>query len=332
MKFNIKAFLSNSFFALAVYFMLFLTIMNEGIFSYKAGIYMNILIYIIFAVSLSVTVGLLGQLNLGHAGFIAIGAYTSAVLSRAMLKISFNDNIKFTIIILITGIVTGIFGIGLSKITQRFKGDYLAIITLAFGEIIKYIIQNIEFLGGAAGFKSIPTYTNFTISYIFAVFTIVVVMLLGVSKFGRAMISIRENEIAAENIGLDINSIKSYGFFVSAFLAGIGGALFAHNLGIISPDKFSFIFSIEVLVMVVFGGIGSITGAVFSASFITIINEVLRQISEYRMLIYALLLIFIMLFRPKGLLGTKEIGIVTVINKVKEIFKNGIIKNEEYGD
>ncbi|WP_156286077.1 branched-chain amino acid ABC transporter permease [Oceanivirga salmonicida] len=332
MKFNFREFFKNSFFALLIYSGLFLTIMNEGIFSYKAGIYINILIYVIFAVSLSVTVGLLGQLNLGHAGFIAVGAYTSAVLSRELIKLNINENIKFTFIIIIAGIVSGLVGILLSKIAQRFRGDYLAIITLAFGEIIKYVIQNIAFLGGASGFKSIPNYTNFTITYVFAVITIVVVILIGISKFGRDMVSIRENEIAAENVGININKMKTYGFFVSAFFAGVGGALFAHNLGIISPEKFSFIFSIEILVMVVFGGIGSITGAVFSASFITVINEVLRQVSEYRMLIYAVILIMIMLFRPKGLLGTKEIGIGTIMNKVKEIIKNGIVKNEEFGD
>lgn len=332
MKFNYKDFFSNSTFVLVIYLLLFLTIMNEGIFSYKAGVYINVLIYVIFAVSLSVTVGLLGLLNLGHAGFIAVGAYTGASISKLLININIEQNIKFTFILLVSGIVAGIVGLLLAMLTQKFSGDYLAIITLAFGEIIKYVIQNIPFLGGAAGFKGIPNYTNFTIIYIMAVITIAVIMLIGYSKFGRTMISIRENEIASENVGVNINKMKRYGFFVSAFFAGIGGSLFAHNLGIISPDKFSFIFSIEILVMVVFGGMGSLTGSVLAAVFITVANEFLRGIGEYRALIYSIALVIIILYRPTGLLGTKEIGIINIVDKIKELIKNGITKNKKYGN
>lgn len=327
MKFNIKCLLSNTFFLSLLYLILYLSIMNDGFFSYKEGIYINILIYILFAVSLNVTVGLMGQLNLGHAGFIAVGSYTSATITRALLNINVNDNIKFIVAIVISGIVSGIFGLIVSAMTLRLKGDYLAIITLAFGEIIKYIVQNIEFLGGASGFKSIPIYTNFTNTYIICSISVVVIILLMTSKYGRAVLSIRENEIAAENIGIDLNKVKLYGFFISAFFAGVGGSLFSHNLGLISPDKFSFIFSIEILVIVVFGGIGSITGAIVSATFITLINEFLRQASEYRTLIYALVLIMIMIFRPSGLLGTKEITINNILRKLKGIFKNETIRN-----
>lgn len=331
MKLNYKKMLINLVILLALYFVLHLSIRNDGLFSYKEGLYINILIYMLFSVSLCISVGIMGQLNLGHAGFIAVGAYTSAVITRAMPNLGINNNIKFIIAIIISAILSGIVGLLISYITLRFKGDYLAIITLAFGEIIKYIIQNIEFLGGAMGFKSIPLYTNFTNAYIIVVLSLAVFFMLAFSKFGRLMTSVRENEIAAENIGVNTNKIKMYGFFLSAFFAGIGGALFAHNLGMISPDKFSFVFSVEILVMVVFGGLGSITGSILSAGVITVINELLRQAIEYRGLIYAMILIIVMLYRPQGLLGTKEYGLDYFLNKIKGI-KNEIITNRKNGN
>lgn len=310
-----------------LYLILYLSKINEGIFSYKAGVYISILIAILFAVSLNVTVGVMGQLNLGFAGFISIGAYTGAVITRSLAKINFNDNIKLVIAILVAGFVSGIFGIIVSIISLRLRGDYLAIITLAFGEIIQYIIQNIDYLGGAAGFKNIPIYTNFTNTYIIVAISLVIIIQLMTSKYGRAVLSVREDEIASENLGININKVKVYGFFVSSFFAGVGGVLFAHNLGILTPDKFSFVYSIDILVMVVFGGIGSITGSILSASFITLINEVLRSLSEYRVLIYSLVLIMIMIFKPSGLLGTNELSFKSIRRKLKNV-----IRNKKYGD
>lgn len=195
-----------------LYLILYLSKINEGIFSYKAGVYISILIAILFAVSLNVTVGVMGQLNLGFAGFISIGAYTGAVITRSLAKINFNDNIKLVIAILVAGLVSGIFGILVSIISLRLRGDYLAIITLAFGEIIQYIIQNIDYLGGAAGFKNIPIYTNFTNTYIIVAISLVIIIQLMTSKYGRAVLSVREDEIASENLGININKVKVYGF------------------------------------------------------------------------------------------------------------------------
>ena len=307
MKLKIKDSFIVGVLLIAIYAFLYLTIMNEGVFSYKAGIYINILIAILFAVSLNITVGLMGQLNLGFAGFISIGAYTGAVITRAMSNVNINDNIKLVIALIVAGIVAGIFGVIVSALTLRLKGDYLAIITLAFGEMVRYVIQNIDFLGGAAGFKNIPIITNFTNTYIVTIISLIIIIRLMTSGYGRLVLSIREDEIASENIGINTNMVKIYGFFISSFFAGVAGVLFAHNLGVLSPDKFSFVYSIEILVMVVFGGIGSITGSIVSASFITIINELLRQVSEYRVLIYSVVLIMIMIFRPEGLLGTSEL-------------------------
>lgn len=320
MKLKIKDSFIVGVLLIAIYAFLYLTIMNEGVFSYKAGIYINILIAILFAVSLNITVGLMGQLNLGFAGFISIGAYTGAVITRAMSNVNINDNIKLVIALIVAGIVAGIFGVIVSALTLRLKGDYLAIITLAFGEMVRYVIQNIDFLGGAAGFKNIPIITNFTNTYIVTIISLVIIIRLMTSGYGRLVLSIREDEIASENIGINTNMVKIYGFFISSFFAGVAGVLFAHNLGVLSPDKFSFVYSIEILVMVVFGGIGSITGSIVSASFITIINELLRQVSEYRVLIYSVVLIMIMIFRPEGLLGTSELTLKKIKEKIRKCY------------
>ncbi|WP_392445043.1 branched-chain amino acid ABC transporter permease [Sneathia vaginalis] len=320
MKLKIKDSFIIGVLLIAIYAFLYLTIMNEGVFSYKAGIYINILIAILFAVSLNITVGLMGQLNLGFAGFISIGAYTGAVITRAMSNVNINDNIKLVIALIVAGIVAGIFGVIVSALTLRLKGDYLAIITLAFGEMVRYIIQNIDFLGGATGFKNIPIITNFTNTYIVTIISLIIIIRLMTSGYGRLVLSIREDEIASENIGINTNMVKIYGFFISSFFAGVAGVLFAHNLGVLSPDKFSFVYSIEILVMVVFGGIGSITGSIVSASFITIINELLRQVSEYRVLIYSVVLIMIMIFRPEGLLGTSELTLKKIKEKIRKCY------------
>lgn len=312
---NLIVFLS----LIIIYLFLYLTIKDEGIFSYKASIYISILIAILYAVSLNITVGLMGQLNLGFAGFISIGAYTGAVITRSMSNIQINDNIKLIIALILSGLVAGIFGIIVSAITLRLKGDYLAIITLAFGEMVRYVIQNINFLGGAAGFKNIPIYTNFTNTYIIVVISTIIIVRLMLSKYGRAILSIREDEIASENLGIDTNKAKIYGFFLSSFFAGVAGVLYSHNIGLISPDKFSFVYSIEILVMVVFGGIGSISGSIVAALSITLINEFLRQISEYRVLIYSLVLIMIMIFKPEGLVGTKEITLKSLRRMIKNV-------------
>lgn len=237
-----------------------------------------------------------------------------------MSNVNINDNIKLVIALIVAGIVAGIFGVIVSALTLRLKGDYLAIITLAFGEMVRYVIQNIDFLGGAAGFKNIPIITNFTNTYIVTIISLIIIIRLMTSGYGRLVLSIREDEIASENIGINTNMVKIYGFFISSFFAGVAGVLFAHNLGVLSPDKFSFVYSIEILVMVVFGGIGSITGSIVSASFITIINELLRQVSEYRVLIYSVVLIMIMIFRPEGLLGTSELTLKKIKEKIRKCY------------
>ena len=323
-KLNIRNYSLTFIFLIALYFVLYFSFDSSDPFNYTGGIYISVLISIIFSVSLNIAVGLMGQLSLGHAGFIAIGGYTGAIVSKALSTYSLPSVLQLLIATAAGGILAGIFGFLVGGSTLRLRGDYLAIITLAFGEIIKYVIQNMDFLGGATGLKSINTFSNV---YFITVISVVIMTMIMTSRKGRQVLSIRENEIAAENIGININKVKLYGFTLSAFFAGVGGSLFAHNIGTLTPDKFGFIFSIEILVMVVFGGLGSITGAVLSAILLTLLNEQLRQVSQYRYLVYAIILIVLMIFRPDGVFGKKELTIPRFINKYKKIRNNLSKKN-----
>lgn len=312
-----------------IYVILNLTMINDGIFSYKQSIYITVMIYIIFSLSLNIVVGVMGELNLGHAAFISIGAYTGSSISKILISNNINTNLILIITCIIGGIIAGLFSIIVSYVSTRLRGDYLAIITLAFGEIIKYVIQNISFLGGAAGLKNIPSILNFTNVYIISILCIVIMIMILISRFGRFMLTIRENEIAAENIGVNVSKIKIIAFYISAFFAGVGGVIYAHYLGVIKPDQFNFVFSIEILVIVVFGGLGSITGAISSAVFITLVNESLRRFSEYRILIYALILILLMIYSPNGLLGTREFTFNNMFKSFKKFRKVSFKKKDE---
>ena len=330
-KFKAKNYILTFVSIIALYIVLSLTFDPTDFFSYTSGIYVNILIYILFAVSLNVTVGLMGQLNLGQAGFIAIGGYSAAYISKILVNYNLPPAIQLVLVSLFGGVVAALFGFFVGASTLRLRGDYLAIITLAFGEIVKYIVQNLDFLGGATGLNNIPRIIDFSNSYFIVVISIVIIAMAMTSRKGKEILSIRENEIAAENIGMGLNRIKLYGFAFSAFFAGVGGSLFAHNVGILKPDKFGFLFSIEILVMVVLGGLGSITGAILSAILLTSLNEVLRDVSQFRYLIYAIILIALMIFRPTGIFGTKEFtfaGTKRRLNRIRN-YKNNKAENNK---
>ena len=305
-KFKLKNYVVTVISIILLYVVLNLTIDPTDIFSYTRGIYITILIFVLFSVSLNVSVGIMGQLNLGQAGFIAIGGYSAAYISKILVNYHLPVTLHLIITSIFGGIIAAIFGFLVGASTLRLRGDYLAIITLAFGEIVKYIIQNLDFLGGAIGLdvnpKGILTFSNV---YFIVVISIIIVVMAMTSRKGKEVMSIREDEIAAENIGIRLNRVKLYGFAFSAFFAGVGGSLFAYNVGILTPDKFGFLFSIEILVMVVLGGLGSITGAIIAAVILTMLSEFLRDFSQFRYLIYSIILIILMIFRPKGIFGTK---------------------------
>lgn len=322
-KDKIRSYIINTICVVALY-ILMTSLMNTGAINrYQQGIIMIIGINIILAVSLNLTTGFLGQLALGHAGFMGIGAYGAAIATMNMNIGS--DTAQLLISIVIGGIIAAIFGVLIGVPALRLEGDYLAIITLGFGEMIRVIVNNLEITGGAKGLNGIPPLTKFSHVYWVAVFTVIVIVTLIKSRHGRSIVSIRENEIAANAVGVPTAFYKVFGFVLSAFFAGIAGGLYAHYMTILAPAKFGFMYSIEILVIVVLGGMGSITGSIVAAIILTLLPEALRGLSEYRLLIYAVLLIVMMLFRPSGLFGTKELYIGNLFNRNKKSVKS----NEE---
>ena len=258
-----------------------------------------ICINIILAVSLNLTVGFLGELTLGHAGFMSVGAYAGCLFSIAMKDI-LPMAARFPLAMLVGGLVAALFGVLIGIPVLRLHGDYLAIVTLAFGEIIRSVIINLEFTGGAAGLKGTPQDSTFVIAFAVVLITLLVIMNLVNSRHinsraGRAIMSIRDNRIAAEASGINVTYFRMLAFVIAAFFAGVAGVLYGHNLSILSASTFDYNKSIELLVIVVLGGMGSIRGSVISAIIITVLPEALRELADFRMLIYALVLIVMML-------------------------------------
>ena len=285
----------------AVVFTVVTVLINAGLLGsyYQITLY-NICINIILAVSLNLIIGICGQFSLGHAGFMCIGAYSAAIMVKSMPNMG-----GFAIGIVIGLIISAIAALIVSIPTLRLRGDYLAIATLGFSEIIRIVVLNMEITNGAAGITGIPQLTSWPLLFIVMVLSIMIVTNFGRSRQGRACISIREDEIASEAMGVNTTKYKTLAFVIGAMLASVAGALYACNFFVIQPDLFNFNKSIDILVMVVFGGMGSITGSLIAAIFIGILNTVLQSFSSIRMIIYGLALVGIMIFRPGGLLGTK---------------------------
>jgi branched-chain amino acid transport system permease protein len=263
-------------------------------------------IAIILAVSLNLVNGLTGQFSIGHAGFMAVGGYVSAVL---LMRGPQEDpyRVFFVLTILAGAMAAALAGYIVGKPSLRLRGDYLAIVTLGFGEIIRVIIENTPFFGGAIGLSPIPHRADFAWIWAVAIGTILVAKRLRDSTHGRAFLSVREDEVAAEAMGIDTTGYKVRAFVISAFFAGVAGALSGAFEGNLAPQSFTFVRSFEVVAMVVLGGMGSITGATIAAAVLTILPEYLRAVASLRMVIYSIALIALMLLRPRGLLGTREL-------------------------
>ena len=298
----------------AVVFTVVTVLINAGLLGsyYQITLY-NICINIILAVSLNLIIGICGQFSLGHAGFMCIGAYIAAIMVKSMPNMG-----GFAIGIVIGLIISAIAALIVSIPTLRLRGDYLAIATLGFSEIIRIVVLNMEITNGAAGITGIPQLTSWPLLFIVMVLSIMIVTNFGRSRQGRACISIREDEIASEAMGVNTTKYKTLAFVIGAMLASVAGALYACNFFVIQPDLFNFNKSIDILVMVVFGGMGSITGSLIAAVFIGILNTVLQSFSSIRMIIYGLALVGIMIFRPGGLLGTKEFTFSALFKRRKK--------------
>lgn len=323
---------------LVVLFGLLLWASETGLISrYLRGIIMTIFINVILVTSLNLTTGFLGQIALGHAGFMSIGAYTAGLFVKylqdtenglGMTLIEKGNpttmgTAMFFVSLLLAGCVAAVFGLLVGIPALRLKGDYLAIITLGFGEIIRSIIENLEFTGGAQGLSKIPKLAQLDTTYIVMVLCVVVIFMFVRSRFGRSVIAVREDDIASEACGINNTYYKVLAFTVAAFFAGIAGGIYAQYMSVLGASTFGFMKSIDILVMVVLGGLGSITGSIISAVGLTSLPEILRNVqigpfnfSDYRMLIYSVVLILVMIFKPSGLLGTYEFSLTKSVGKL----------------
>lgn len=282
-----------------------------------------VMVNAILAMSLNLVNGVSGQFSLGHAGFMAVGAYTSAYLAQHWVPLPeglafFN----FMIYATLGGLLAAVFGFLVGQPSLRLKGDYLAIVTLGFGEIIRVALLNLDFLGGARGIHSIPPLPmgwdlpRFVSEYSFGGFWCLICFFvlwrITRSSHGRGFLSVREDEVAAEAMGINTTQMKVRAFIISSFFAGVAGAMSAHYVRYINPGTFDFSKSVAAVIMVVLGGMGSYSGSIIAAVFITVLPELLRGLQEYtgvdlRMVIYSLALILVMILRPKGLFGDREL-------------------------
>jgi branched-chain amino acid transport system permease protein len=281
---------------------------------YYLGIVIDIAINIILAVSLNLINGHTGQFSLGHAGFMAVGGYTAASITLAVSKhiSSFAAApALFLVALLAGGLMAAVVGLAVGVPSLRLRGDYLAIVTLGFGEIIRVIFQNMESVGAASGLKGIPGYTNLFWAWGLAAVTVFVVASLVNSTYGRGFIAVHDDEVAASAMGINPTRYKVTAFVIGAFFAGVAGGLYAHHKQFLSPTGFDFLKSIDIVVMVILGGMGRTAGVILAAIVLTILPEFLRAFADYRMIIYSLLIIGLMMARPQGLFtfGRKTVAV-----------------------
>ncbi|HEX1828278.1 TPA: branched-chain amino acid ABC transporter permease [Streptococcus pneumoniae] len=275
-------------------------------------------INIILAVGLNLIVGFSGQFSLGHAGFMAIGAYAAAIIGSKSPTYG-----AFFGAMLVGALLSGAVALLVGIPTLRLKGDYLAVATLGVSEIIRiFIINGGSLTNGAAGILGIPNFTTWQMVYFFVVITTIATLNFLRSPIGRSTLSVREDEIAAESVGVNTTKIKIIAFVFAAITASIAGSLQAGFIGSVVPKDYTFINSINVLIIVVFGGLGSITGAIVSAIVLGILNMLLQDVASVRMIIYALALVLVMIFRPGGLLGTWELSLSRFFKKSKKEEQN----------
>ena len=330
-----------------VYVIVQILVTTGSISSLMKGLLVPLCVYVIAAISLNLVVGISGELSLRHAGFMCVGAYSSAFFS-VYVGDGMPEFVRFLLAILIGAAVAALFGILIGIPVLKLRGDYLAIVTLAFGEIIKNLM-NVMYIGkdskglhfsvtdtaglnmeadgqvivkGALGITGTPKNSNFTIGVVLILLALFIILNLINSRSGRAIMAIRDNRIAAESIGINITKYKLMAFAISAALAGVAGVLYAHNLSTLTVKKFDYNTSILILVFVVLGGIGNIRGSMIAAVLLTVLPEVLRGLSDYRMLIYAVVLIAMMLFNWAP-------AAITWREKVKAKFKKKNVKEAE---
>ena len=306
-----------------------------------AGQLVPITAYIVMAISLNLVVGIAGDLSLGHAGFMSVGAYTGIVTAVALESAVPSDPVRLIISIVVGAVAAAIMGFLIGIPVLRLSGDYLAIVTLAFGEIIKSIVTNVylgvdenglqfsflsnkneladggvELIRGPMGVMNTQRISTFIAGFVLVLVALVVIFNLVNSRTGRAVMAARDNRIAAESVGISVTKYKMIAFVVSAALAGAAGTLYGCSQTTFAATKFDFNTSILILVFVVLGGLGNMWGSVIAAAALTILPEALRAVSDYRMVVYAVVLILVMIFRPEGLLGDYDFSMSRVIERI----------------
>lgn len=309
-----------NFIGLIVLFGVLYAAFETGIFgsrtNYFKGIATTACYTIIVVTSLNLLVGVMGEFSLGHAGFMSVGAYASAVLTNAIADKGIPDFPLFLLAILTGGIAAAIMGVLVGIPTLKLRGDYLAIVTVAFAEIIRVAFTNFEITGGGRTMSGIKKLSNFYWVFWVMVVCVAVMYMFVRSRFGRTVKAIREDYIAAAASGVNVTFYKVLTFTISAFFAGVGGAIYAHYMTAMIPTSFNFMYSAEFLTEVIIGGTGSLTGSVIGAAFLSALPEAMRAFARYRMLGYSIVLVLVMIFKPGGIFGTWEFSLSRVLGKL----------------
>lgn len=309
-----------NFIGLLILFAALYMLFETGIFGtrtdYFKGIATTACYTIIMVTSLNLLVGIMGEFSLGHAGFMSVGAYASAVLTNALAEKGIPAFLLFLLALLTGGIAAGITGILVGIPTLKLRGDYLAIVTVAFAEIIRVAFTNFEITGGGRTMSGITKLSDFYWVFWVMVICVTIMYMFIRSRFGRTVKAIREDYIAASASGVNVTFYKVLTFTVSAFFAGIAGAIYAHYMTAMIPTSFNFSYSAEFLTEVIIGGTGSMTGSVIGAAFLSALPEAMRTFAKYRMLGYSVVLVLIMIFRPGGIFGTWEFSLSRVLRRI----------------
>lgn len=319
-KDKLKAYLVN-FMAILALFGLLIVIMDLGILgkqvNYIQGIIIVAMFTIILVTSLNLTTGFMGEFSLGHAGFMSVGAYSSAIVTMSIDGKGLPIPVLFLIAIAVGGAVAGIMGFLVGIPALRLRGDYLAIVTIAFAEIIRVAFTNFKATGGGKTLSGIAKLSDIHYVFIVTVLSVTFMYMFIRSRFGRVVMAIREDYIAAGSSGINVTYYKVMTFTISAMFAGIAGAIYAHYMTAMIPNTFSFMKSSEFLTMVILGGTGSLTGSIIGAIVLSALPELLRDFQSYRMLAYSVVLVLIMIFKPSGIFGRYEFSLV---KEAKRIF------------
>ena len=291
--------------------------------AYLMGICTTACYTIVMVTSLNILVGVMGEFSLGHAGFMSVGAYASAIVTNALAGAGLPTILLFVIALLVGGVASGITGVLVGIPALRLRGDYLAIVTVAFAEIIRVAFCNFEITGGGRTMSGIAKLSNFYWCFWVTVICVTIMYMFVRSRFGRTVKAIREDYIAASASGVNVTFYKVMTFTFSAFFAGVAGAMYAHYMTAMIPTIFNFNYSAEFLTEVIIGGTGSLTGSVIGAALLSALPELMRQFSTYRMLAYSIVLVLVMIFKPGGIFGTYEFSLTRILKKLLsgELFK-----------